>query len=108
MPKFTDKEIREKVAYWQKRLSLKDWRVDLHIVDELPGWHDGQTRWNADERISHVWISRKGEDTEFTIVHELIHSLLWYADHTGLNEPLIEQTVNAMTEALLERKSVMK
>ena len=101
--KYTDKEIRGMVAHWQERLSLRDWRIDLHIVDELPGFENGCDRNNTDKRLAFIWIARKGEDIEWTIVHELLHVVLWHVPSDGLGTTLEEQSVNMIVGALLDR-----
>jgi len=103
----TNSEINGRMRYWQDRLNLKEWSLELHVVDELPRWETGSNRYDTNRKLSQIWISRKGVDLEWTIVHELVHLVLWYeivTPSTELSDTLLEQTVNQITGALLERK----
>jgi len=103
MIEFTDKEIREKVAYWQKRLLMVDWEVELFILDGLPGALEGSITCNAEQRIMRIWLDRKSPDVEFVLVHEVVHSLLWYQNTDEPYDVLQEQAINSITAGLLGR-----
>lgn len=107
----------EKLAYWQKRLSLEDWKVSVEVVrlSELKPRTLGNIHWDTDKKTAVIRVLDPADyrlpaedvlpDIEFTVVHELIHlelaPVLAPLQRNEANRRDEEHAVNQMTDALL-------
>ena len=108
----------EKLAFWQKRLNLSDWRVSVMVVrtGDLKPKTLGNIHWDTKKKTAVIRVLDPADykmtqqamldDMEFTVVHELIHlelspvlSSLQRNDANRLEE---EYAVNHMAQALLD------
>lgn len=106
---------KEKLAIWQKRLRLSDWRIDLRMVrpGELKPKTVGNIHWDTPSKTATVRVLAAEDyklttfsdilrDMEFTVVHELIHLQLSSLPRSDASRGAEERAVNQLTEALLE------
>lgn len=121
MREFTEENLRERVAYWQRALRLADWQIACAIVPaaDLYGGGQAENRYRRNLRQSMISIRREEDwnegpffevDWEQSVVHELLH-LHTDAFRVELDTPeqtAEEQAIDALASALvrLERQDV--
>lgn len=105
----TEDDVRLLLPLWQEKLRIQDWRIDLRFasMDDY-----GSCDCNVEDKTALVKIL-PGDDPKWcldeytpekTLVHELLHVLLWELLGNSENEDKItkeEQVVNFLTDALL-------
>jgi hypothetical protein len=107
----------EKLAVWQKRLKLDDWRVTVSVAraSDLKPKTLGNIHWDSDKKTALVRVLDPADyrmpfreildDIEFTVVHELIHlklsPLLSTVPRSEASRRDEELTVNGIADALL-------
>jgi hypothetical protein len=114
-----DTYLHQRLALWQERLNLKDWKITLiqsHPGTLRPGTL-GNIHWDADEQTAtirvldasdyHLPMNAALKDMEFTVVHELIHLELSsltrnFKSRSEESYSGEEQAVNRMADALLK------
>ena len=117
-------ELEKLLAKWQEKLKMDGWSIDLEIVDfERKDFRQsGGFEVNLKKKtaiIQLTWNPWRG-DEEYTLLHELIHVLLWDMDsHAeklifsnknydkkkyGWYLEYVERTVHKLTYILLGRK----
>src|SRR4051794_28715865 len=112
-----ERYANERLAAWQKRLSLQDWNIALLVVrsSELKPKTLGNIHWDAEKKTAIVRVldpadyklpfAEMLQDLEFTVVHELIHlelsPVLSPLQRNDANRREEEHAVNHMADALL-------
>jgi hypothetical protein len=109
-----DHFLAERLAVWQQRLSLADWRIDVlqaHPSDLKPKTL-GNIHWDADKKVATIRVMDLSDyqlscrdtldDMEFTIVHELIHLEISSLPRSEASRRDEEYAVNRLTEAYLK------
>jgi hypothetical protein len=106
--------LEKRLAVWQDRLELKDWKVSLILSrrGELRPGTLGNINWDTDTKTARIRILDADEyampfeatfsDMEFTLVHELLHLELASLPHTDESRGDEEFAVNRMADALLQ------
>jgi len=107
--------VRERLATWQQRLGLDDWKISIVMSrrSDLKPKTLGNIRWDADTKRATIRVLASGEyakkqcgemldDMEFTIVHELIHLELSSLPRSEASRRVEEHAVNNLTDALLK------
>ena len=111
--------LRGRLAQWQHRLKLDDWKISLVVArsSSLRRGTLGNIHWDADKQTAVIRVldpsdyqtsfSAAVKDMEFTVVHELIHLELssLTRDFKNRSEDSFskeENAVNQMAGALLE------
>ncbi|MCL5745077.1 MAG: hypothetical protein M1541_14320, partial [Acidobacteria bacterium] len=111
--------LNEKLAVWQKRLALQDWKISLHVVrlSEFKPQTIGGIRWDRDTKTADIKVLDPRDyktsyadtlnDLELTIVHELCHLQLSSLPRSEASRSAEEKAVNRLSEALvaLERST---
>jgi hypothetical protein len=112
---FTEDQIREKCAEWQRILRLQDWIVSVSIVRERDmGMENtmGTINPTLEKRMAKIRILdpvdyppglMEPQDMELTLVHELLHLHLWFFTES-LEGPLHvaeEQAIEAISRGLV-------
>jgi hypothetical protein len=108
----------EKLARWQKRLQLEDWKISVAVAraSELKPKTLGNIHWDTDKKTALIRILDPADyemplpemlkDMEFTVVHELIHlelaSVLSPLSRNDASRREEEHAVNHMADALLK------
>ncbi|OHA47556.1 MAG: hypothetical protein A2541_02185 [Candidatus Taylorbacteria bacterium RIFOXYD2_FULL_36_9] len=117
-------ELEKMLLSWQKKLDMADWKIDLKIVDfkKDSGYRQsGHFTANTKKKVATIlmtWNPWRG-DEEYTLVHEMIHVLLYEFDKfnenkikvANKNNPKIldsyieklEKVVHHLTRAILGR-----
>lgn len=111
--RLAERRLNERLAVWQQRLQLQDWKVDLimsHRSDLRPGTL-GNIHWDIDSKSARIRVLNPNEyqapfistfqDMEFTVVHELIHLELASLPRNDASRTDEEYAVNHMADALL-------
>lgn len=105
--------VHEKLAVWQQRLHLEDWRISVLMArrSELRPQTRGKIRWDKAKKSAVISVLDTSgyrmplpemlADMEFTIVHELIHLTLASLPRSEASRRSEEVAVNRLTEALL-------
>jgi len=105
--------IGQKLAIWQNRLYLDDWKIAVRLVPStgLKPKTLGNIHWDTATRIATIRILNVAEyrlpyremleDMEFTVVHELIHLQLSSLPRSEASRSAEERAVNQITQALL-------
>ena len=109
---------REKLWHWQKSLNLEGWEISLVVVrsTELRPNTLGNIRWDRENKTATIRVLDPAEhpmpfremldDTEFTVVHELIHLkrdlVLNHYSRSETNRSKEERAVNHVAETLLK------
>jgi len=112
---FTEEQLREKCAKWQRILRLQDWNVRTSIVRERDMRTSGgnaEISVNIQHRLADLRLldpidfnpnDHNPQDMEQHLVHELLHIHLWPFTEE-LNGPLAdaeEQAINMIAGALI-------
>lgn len=87
MRKATGREIRERVAFWQKWLDLANWQIVVR-VGKIAGGHRGTAEGDFDYRegvlrFDPVQMQEHGDDVDEIVLHELWH-LVTLRSHTEI------------------------
>ena len=108
-------DVTDMVARWQRRLELQDWYVEVRFgrARELEGdWHAGLCTYELSQRWAKLTLREPGdyppnatvpEDTERTVIHELLH-LHFAPFHAKDGTPADvaqEQAINAISRAFV-------
>jgi hypothetical protein len=106
--------VNERLATWQQRLSLQDWKISIimsHPSDLKPKTL-GNIHWDSDKKSAvirvldasdyHMPYREMLDDMEFTVVHELIHLELSSLPRSEASRRDEEHAVNQITDALLK------
>lgn len=113
----TEKQLQEKLHYWQEKLRLKDWIVKVKIVrqremSKIDGI--GEIQFSIHNKTAMIYIldpvdydDWEKQDMENTLVHELLHlhfSQISY--HFGKDsevyEVFEEQAIESIAHGLIE------
>jgi|GEM_PF-1036281 len=116
--------LNKRLKYWQKKLNMTDWKMDLKVVDfqKDSGYRQsGHFIANIGKKTATIlmtWDPWRG-DEEYTLVHEMIHVLLYDFDKfseekikllSKNNEKILdkyfeklEKTVHQLTRSILGR-----
>ena len=102
-----------RLAVWQKRLNLEDWKISIIIsrASELRPRTLGNIHWDLDTRTAVIRVLDPADyrlpygdmlkDMEFTVVHELIHLELASLPRSEASRRDEEHAVNGIADALL-------
>ena len=120
----TTDELTSKVALWQKRLRMQDWRFEVMVgrrskaPTSLGPGCAGCARWDTHERLAYIYLVEADDlgdldppylDMERTLVHEMVHVLFaMAASQDDQQGPGWEQAINAVADALLTMESACK
>ena len=96
----TLKQLQERCRYWQERLNLREWQIDVKWGDSKK--LHGACWWHAEELKAEVTVWRGAKDKDAVLVHELLH-LTWegHAELTREYDVHIERAIGRITAALL-------
>jgi hypothetical protein len=114
-----DRFVHDKLALWQKRLRLEDWKISLIVShpSDLRRGTLGNIHWDADQKTAKIRVLSASDyngslsdalkDMEFTVVHELIHLELSPVtrseeSRSAESRTAEEDAVNRMADTLLE------
>jgi hypothetical protein len=104
----------EKLALWQNRLALQDWKVKINIVrkQELEPDTVGEIDWDRTTKSAVIRLLDPVDyqlplpailhDLEDSVVHELIHLRLLLPYHNEADEAAEEEATAYLTDALLK------
>jgi hypothetical protein len=117
-------ELKKMLKFWQKKLYMTDWKLDLKIVDfKKDNGYRQSGHFIADTKkrtatILITWNPWRG-DEEYTLVHEMIHVLVYDFDKFNENKiktlsknstkiinsyfEKLEKTVHHLTRSILGR-----
>ena len=113
----TTDEIASKVALWQGRLRMQDWRFEVAVgrrskaPTSLGPGCAGCARWDTHERLAYIYLVEADDlgdldapylDMERTLLHEMVHVLFaMAASQDDQQGPGWEQAINAVVDALM-------
>ncbi|MCK5604172.1 hypothetical protein KAR91_19955 [Candidatus Pacearchaeota archaeon] len=112
--------IAEMIEYWQPRLGISDWTIDLEVKQQIDVHNDGvaATNFLLSRRQGWVELSRSDsrsensmkDDQEMSLVHELLH-IIFAAWHDSTRAHLTtsgveydvccEQPIDQLAETLV-------
>jgi len=111
--------VREKLAIWQQRLKLQDWKITVSMARarDMKPKTLGNIHWDLETKTAaihvldpadyHMPFQAMLDDMEFTVVHELIHltlaPLFSTVPRNEASRRDEERTVNSLADALLGR-----
>jgi len=113
LPQLSQQMIDSWISVWQKRLALDDWKIEAKIVraHDLPENAVANIHWSIPTRKATVKVlapidstlkaSEIVEDTELSVVHELIHLSLAKLPLDPNHTDQEEETVKRISSALL-------
>lgn len=113
-PRLTADQVHPALAYWQRRLRLQDWMVEVKIVrkPDLGDGHDAEVAYNLQQKYATVSLMDPIDfhaptmlpyHPEVALVHELLH-LHFAAFDAKPNTPeqtAQEQAINCLAGALV-------
>lgn len=80
------RNLRQLLRYWQRRLQLRDWRLEVEVCRYRDGEHLGKAEFDLAEKAALIKICRQQDlvddpistesDQESTLIHELLHVVL--------------------------------
>ena len=87
MQKLTKAEARRAVRWFQKRLGMQDWRIDVELGPRRPAWDEEEEIWSGtigrcqirtEHKHAGVWVPLErceinGDCPLETLFHELMH-----------------------------------
>ena len=106
--------VAERLAVWQERMDLKDWRIRVELVraERLEPKTLGNIHWDTELKSATISVLSPEDyklpreamldDMEFTIVHELVHLELASLPRSEASRRVEEHAVNAIASALLK------
>jgi len=106
--------VMERLAYWQHRLKLEDWRISVAPArqSQLKPKTLGAIHWDKGKKTAEIWVLDPADyqlpyremldDMELTIVHELVHLELASLPRSQASRSSEEHAVNGIADALLE------
>lgn len=109
---FAQQYVTEKLAVWQQRLKLTDWRITWAMTrrTDLKPNTVGQIHWDKPSKQASILVMDSCDykmpfeamldDMELTIIHELVHLKLTSLPHSEASRGSEEQAVNGLSEAL--------
>ena len=113
LPQLSQDMVDGWIRKWQKRLALEDWKIEAKVVrvSELPENAVANVHWSIPTRKATVKVlapidstlkpSEIIEDTELSVVHELIHLSLAKLPLDPNHTDQEEETVRKISTALL-------
>lgn len=105
---------RERLAYWQARLGLNDWKIGVTVcrAGELRPQTVGNLHWDAARKTAVIRVLALADyglapaaamrDVENTVVHELVHLELSSLPRTDASLAPEELAVSRLADALLK------
>ena len=108
-----DQFVTGKLALWQERLHLEDWKISLVMrrKQDLKTATLGGIHWDKKKKSATLYVLDAADytmpaadmlkDMEFTIVHELVHLELASLPRSEASRTNEEFAVNQLAEALL-------
>jgi hypothetical protein len=106
--------VAERLAVWQQRMDLKDWRIRVELLrsEQLEPKTLGNIHWDRDLKSATIAVLSPEDyklphdamlaDMELTIVHELVHLELASLPRSEASRRVEEHAVNAISSALLK------
>ena len=106
--------VTERLAVWQERMDLKDWRIRVELVrtERLEPKTLGNIHWDTQLKSATICVLSPEDyklphdamldDMELTIVHELVHLELASLPRSEASRRVEEHAVNAISSALLK------
>jgi hypothetical protein len=106
--------VTQRLAYWQHRLKLEDWRISVAPArqSQLKPRTLGAIRWDKGKKTAEIWVLDAADyrlpfaamldDMELTIVHELVHLQLASLPRSEASRSTEEHAVNGIADALLD------
>jgi hypothetical protein len=107
-----NKQLQEKLSYWQKRLRLQDWLIDARIVRQMDMMGQdcqGECNYNLLKKMAVINVLDHcdyqpneifPQDMEWCLVHELLH--LHFAPlHIENENEAEEQAIDLISQALV-------
>jgi len=99
--------LKKLLNKWQKKLQMGDWKLDLQMVDfkRADYRQSGDFIANPKKKTASIlmtWNPFRG-DEEYTLVHELIHVLLYDYDKSCENELIKNKASKAKQDLYLEK-----
>ena len=99
--------LNKLLAKWQKKLQMNEWKLDLQIVDfkRKDYRQSGDFIANPKNKTASIlmtWNPFRG-DEEYTLVHELIHILLYDYDKSCENELIRNKASKDKHDSYLEK-----
>lgn len=114
---FSQEQLEESLRYWQERLRLQDWIIEVRIVRAREMSRDcaAQVNWTLSKKMATIQILDQvdyppdcmgSRDMENDLVHELLHlHLAPINDHFGEGSPVYstfeEQAIESITSGLI-------
>jgi hypothetical protein len=107
------KFTQEKLAVWQQRLKLEDWKISIETkrLSDLPPKTLGGIRWDKKKKTAVIWVLDASDyqlpypqmldDMELTIVHELVHLDLASLPRGQASRSSEELAVEGIAQAML-------
>ncbi len=108
-----DGYVAGRLAVWQQRLKLQDWKIAVVMAhpSDLKPKTLGNIHWDADKKSAVIRVLDAADyqlgcrdmldDMEFTVVHELIHLELSSLPRSEASRRDEEYAVNQIADALL-------
>jgi hypothetical protein len=106
--------LNGRLAIWQQRLNLQDWKISIIMShpSELKPRTLGNIHWDSDKKAAVIRVLHPADykmpykamldDMEFTVVHELIHLELSSLPRSEASRSAEEYAVNQIAAALLK------
>lgn len=115
----TTQSLEELVELWQERLNLPDWTISIKFVslEKMENKDaDAEVDLHPTHKVAYIYVAPPGahdtptnkvvnRDIELTIVHEMLHILLWAWDDVPpetVEEMVLEQTINTLAATLMK------
>lgn len=108
---YSEEELQERLLYWQEKLRLRDWLVQVHIKREKDFTQDNSNAYvyyNINNKSAFITIMDPKDfddwlpqDMDWLLVHELLHLHFGPMD-TNKNKIPIEQAIESITYGLVQ------
>ena len=108
---YTEDQLNKRLEYWQEKLRLRDWLVQVHIKREKDFTQENSNayvHYNINNKSAFITIMDSRDfddwlphDMEWLLVHELLH-LHFGQMETRRNITAIEQSIESITYGLIQ------
>jgi hypothetical protein len=92
------------VRYWQKRLRLSHWDLDIKVIPGGKGIA-GSCAFDPTNLSATITVTTQQQDlTDLmdSIIHELMHLHFWFVDHEGKEGTPLEQAFTRICRTMAE------
>jgi predicted metal-dependent hydrolase len=95
-------KLRERAAYWQDRMNLREWQITVRWMTPKDGKGNvGHCAWATEQLQAEIAIRAREPNQELTLVHELLHLAIQGHGNYETYDVHVERAINRIAGALM-------